>query len=76
MRAPNVVSVAVVVALIALAQGLAEQLPILDEAWVPFAIVVLGALVKGLQVLLQDMKSEQYVMAERQPSKLRCWLVD
>ena len=54
MTLPNTVSVAIVVALIALCQGLAETLPILGQPWVPFAIVALGALAKGLQVYLQE----------------------
>ena len=44
MTLPNTVSVAIVVALIALCQGLAETLPVLGQPWVPFAIVALGAL--------------------------------
>ena len=54
MTLPNTVSVAVIVGLIALCQGLAETLPVLGQPWVPFAIVALGALVKGLQVYLQE----------------------
>ena len=54
MKLPNAVSVAVIVALIALCQGLAETLPALGAPWVPFAIVALGALVKGLQVYLEQ----------------------
>lgn len=73
MLAPNVVSVAVIVGVIALAQGLSEQLPALGEPWVPFAVVGLGALVKGLQVVLQDMRAQQRG-ATRQ-SAVRRWLV-
>ena len=54
MKAPNVISVAAIVGLIALCQGLSETLPVLGQPWVPFAIVALGALVKGLQVYLQE----------------------
>ena len=54
MKAPNVISVAAIVGLIALCQGLAETLPVLGQPWVPFAIVALGALVKGLQVYLEQ----------------------
>ena len=54
MTLPNTVSVAVIVGLIALCQGLAETLPVLGQPWVPFAIVALGALVKGLQVYIQE----------------------
>ena len=54
MTLPNTVSVAAIVGLIALCQGLAETLPVLGQPWVPFAIVALGALVKGLQVYLQE----------------------
>jgi len=54
MQAPNVVSVGVIVGVIALCQGLAETLPVLGQPWVPFAVIALGALVKGLQVILQD----------------------
>lgn len=74
MIAPNVVSVAVIVAVIALAQGLSEQLPALGEPWVPFAVVALGAVVKGLQVILQD---QQRVMTPANDgSRLRRWLVE
>ena len=54
MKAPNVISVAAIVGLIALCQGLAETLPVLGQPWVPFAIVALGALVKGLQVYAES----------------------
>ena len=54
MKLPNAVSVAAIVGLIALCQGLSETLPVLGQPWVPFAIVALGALVKGLQVYLQE----------------------
>jgi hypothetical protein len=54
MKLPNTVSVAVIVGIIALCQGLAETLPVLGAPWVPFAIVALAALVKGLQVYLQE----------------------
>ena len=54
MKLPNAVSVAAIVGLIALCQGLAETLPVLGQPWVPFAIVALGALVKGLQVYLEQ----------------------
>ena len=54
MKAPNVISVAAIVGIIALCQGLAETLPVLGQPWVPFAIVALGALVKGLQVYLEQ----------------------
>jgi hypothetical protein len=74
MIAPNVVSVAVIVGVIALAQGLSQELPALGEPWVPFAVVALGALVKGLQVILQDMGRQQQPMVA--PSKLRRWLVE
>lgn len=54
MKLPNAVSIAAIVGLIALCQGLAETLPVLGQPWVPFAIVALGALVKGLQVYLEQ----------------------
>lgn len=73
MVAPNVVSVAVIVGIIALAQGLSQELPALGGPWVPFAVVALGALVKGLQVVLQD-QAQQRSMA--QPAHaVRRWLV-
>lgn len=75
MIAPNVISVAVIVGIIALAQGLSEQLPALGEPWVPFAVVALGAVVKALQVIQQDLKQQQRGLAE-QPNKLRSWLVE
>lgn len=73
--APNVVSIAVIVGLIALAQGLSDTLPSLGEPWVPFAVVVLGALVKALQVVLTDLKRQQRGLAETS-SRLRRWLVE
>lgn len=74
MQAPNVVSVAVIVGIIALCQGLAEQLPVLGQPWVPFAVVALAAVVKALQVLLQPQALPQYAVAGAQ-SRLRRWLV-
>ena len=74
MVAPNVISVAVIVGLIALAQGLSQELPALGEPWVPFAVVALGALVKALQVLLQDKRDQQRGMVV-QGNRLRRWLV-
>jgi hypothetical protein len=76
MIAPNVVSVAVIVAVIALAQGLSEQLPALGEPWVPFAVVVLGAIVKGLQVILQDQRATTAYVAPAPGHRLRRWLVE
>jgi hypothetical protein len=79
MTAPNVVSVAVIVGVIALAQGLSEQLPALGEPWVPFAVVALGALVKGLQVILQDERAQQQgamVVGASSKALLRRWLVE
>lgn len=78
MIAPNVISVAVIVGLMALAQGLAEELPALGEPWVPFAVVALGALVKGLQVILQDLRAQQQgirVQGASASTLLRRWLV-
>ena len=37
--------------------GPRETLPVLGQPWVPFAIVALGALVKGLQVYLEAQKT-------------------
>lgn len=76
MIAPNVISVAVVVGVIALAQGLSEQLPALGEPWVPFAVVALGALVKALQVILQDMKAKQAALTVQSSSRLRRWMIE
>ena len=79
MKLPNTVSVAVIVGLIALCQGLAETLPVLGAPWVPFAIVALGALVKGLQVYVEGAKSNGEIRsaAERkQSSLLRRTLLD
>ena len=74
MQAPNVLSVAAIVGIIALCEGLAETLPILGEPWVPFAVIGLGAVVKGLQVYLQGQGAE--VRAARvQSTPLRRWLV-
>ena len=57
MNLPNTVSVAVIVGLIVLCQGLSETLPVLGQPWVPFAIVALGALAKGLQVYLEQKRA-------------------
>ena len=74
MQAPNVVSVAAIVGIIALCEGLSETLPILGKPWVPFAVIALGALVKGLQVYLQGQGAE--VRAARvSNTPLRRWLV-
>ena len=62
---PNAVSVAVIVGIIALAQGLADTIPALGSPWVPFAVVALGALVKGLQVYLQGRKGGDVSTASR-----------
>ena len=81
MKAPNVVSIAAIVGIIALCQGLAETLPVLGQPWVPFAIVALGALVKGLQVCLEAQKAANPEAravneAQPQPGKVRRWLLD
>lgn len=62
MLAPNVISVAVIVGVIALAEGLSQELPALGEPWVPFAVVALGALVKGLQIILADLRAREMGM--------------
>ena len=74
MQAPNVVSVAAIVGIIALCEGLAETLPILGEPWVPFAVIALGALVTGLQVYLQGQGGETRA-ARIQSTPLRRWMV-
>lgn len=76
MTAPNVVSVAVIVGVIALAQGLSQELPALGEPWVPFAVVALGALVKALQVILQDQRAQQGYVLQQPGNRLRRWLVE
>lgn len=76
MIAPNVVSVAIIVAVIALAQGLADVLPALDKPWVPFAVVALAALVKGLQIVLQDQRSGAAYVVPAARHRLRRWLVE
>lgn len=75
MNAPNVVSVAVIVGIIALCQGLSEQLPALGEPWVPFAVVALGALIKGLQVYLEAQRGTVTTMRSANGGKLRQWLL-
>ena len=72
MIAPNVLSIAIIVGVIALAQGFSEQLPALGEPWVPFAVVALGAVIKGLQVILQDMRAQQRGVTRQ--SAVRRWL--
>jgi hypothetical protein len=73
MVAPNVVSVAAIVGIIALCEGLSEELPALGEPWVPFAVVLLAAIVKALQVVLHDRRAEQRIMSV--PSPFVRWLV-
>jgi hypothetical protein len=70
MTLPNAVSVAVIVAIIALCQGLADTLPVLGQPWVPFAIVALGALVKGLQVYLEQRGDGDIVVAAAERKSL------
>lgn len=72
--APNVVSIAVLVGVIALAEGLSEQLPMLGEPWVPFAVVALGALVKALQVVLLDRRQQIKPTVADAPSAFVRWL--
>ena len=79
MKAPNVISVAAIVGLIALCQGLAETLPVLGQPWVPFAIVALGALVKGLQVYVRGAKTNVEIRSaseRKQASLIRRTLLD
>lgn len=81
MVAPNVISVAVIVGVIALAEGLSQELPALGEPWVPFAVVALGALVKGLQIVLQDQRARTVAWAhghvfESPGHRWRRWLVE
>lgn len=71
---PNVVSIAVLVGVIALAEGLSEQLPMLGEPWVPFAVVALGALVKALQVVLLDRRQQIKPTVADAPSAFVRWL--
>ena len=75
MVAPNVISIAVIVGIIALAEGLSRELPALGEPWVPFAVVALGALVKGLQIVLQEQRAQGYAV-QSQGHRLRRWLVE
>lgn len=74
MQAPNVISVAVIVGIIALCEGLSETLPLLGEPWVPIAVIALGALVKGLQVYLQGQGAETRA-ARVSSTPLHRWMV-
>lgn len=79
MKLPNAVSVAAIVGIIALCEGLADTLPALGQPWVPFAVIALGALVKGLQVYAQERRTngEVRTAAERKKHNvLRRVLVD
>jgi hypothetical protein len=79
MKFPNAISIAGIVGLIALCQGLSETLPVLGQPWVPFAIVALGALVKGLQVYLEQAKSAGEIrgaVERKQNSVIRRTLLD
>lgn len=79
MKLPNTVSVAIIVGIIALCQGLAETLPVLGQPWVPFAIVALAALVKGLQVYLEQRPTNGEIRTaqeRKQASVIRRTLLD
>lgn len=53
MQAPNLISVVIVVTVIAALQALNEQLPQLNEPWVPFVVIAATAIIKMLQVYMQ-----------------------
>ena len=74
MSAPNVLSVAVIVGVIALCEGMAGVLPALGSPWVPFAVVALGALVKALQVVLLDRRQQIKPTVADAPSAFVRWL--
>jgi len=55
MKLPNVVSIALIAALIAFLQYIATDAGVLFPApWVPVAVLLIGALVKALQVYLEQ----------------------
>lgn len=74
MQAPNVVSIAIIVAVIAGLEMLGTRLPALDELWVPVVVIVIAAIVKGLQVYLQQQITVA-LAASKPPPFLRRWLV-
>lgn len=75
MNAPNVVSVAVIVGIIALCQGLAETIPALGEPWVPVAVLLLSGIAKALQVYLEAQRGTVTTMRSANGGKLRQWLL-
>ena len=79
MKLPNAISIAAIVGIIALCQGLSETLPVLGQPWVPIAVIVLGALAKGLQVYVEAQKTSGEIRgaSERKAANpVRRWLVD
>ena len=75
MQTPNVVSVAIIVAVIAGLEMLGTRLPALAEPWVPIAVIVIAAIVKALQVYLQQGQGAEQRSAHVSTSPLRQWLV-
>lgn len=71
MKLPNVLSVALIAALIAFLQYIASDAGALFPApWVPVAVLVIGALVKALQVYLEQRDADTVVMAARERNGL------
>lgn len=74
MQAPNVVSVGIIVAVIAGLEMLGTRLPALAEPWVPVVVIIIAAIVKALQVYLQQ--TPVTIAASKPPSLVRRWLVE
>ena len=70
MKIPGIVWTTLAVVVIGALNALAGELPGFDEPWVPFAAIAIGAIVKMLQLWINDRKlGEIEIMA--QPSKVR-----
>lgn len=74
MQAPNVVSVAIIVAVIAGLEMIGTRLPALGEPWVPVVVILIAGIVKALQVYLQQ-QTTVVLRATTSRSFLRWWLV-
>lgn len=74
MQAPNVISMAIIVAIIAGLEVLGTKLPTLQEPWVPVVVIVIAAIVKALQVYIQQ-PQDKYARIMAGQSRLRRWLV-
>ena len=78
MQFPNVASLALIAALVAALEFLAAGAEGVSDAWwIPAAVLVIGAVAKGLQVYLQQARTSRAAEANAvAPSPVRRWLLD